>query len=151
MNHQFEKHENCQIQNCPVCDGGLSVCAVCGGAEGSLTTDCIGRKLDERELQEVYLGASDFVGNTWVVGTSPNSPSAYKSLVMPELPPVKNENPAVWPLVIADIKSRDKFGLKKYGTQLQGFNGRDALVDMYQELLDAVVYCRQLIFERDRK
>lgn len=40
-------------------------------------------------------------------------------------------------------------GLKKYGTVLQPNNGRDALVDAYQEALDLVVYLRQRI-EEDR-
>lgn len=63
--------------------------------------------------------------------------------------PVKNELPAVWDLVIKDIKDRDEFGTKKYNTRLQPFNGRNVLVDLYQELLDAVVYVRQLIYENE--
>lgn len=65
--------------------------------------------------------------------------------------PAPNANPAVWALVMDDMKARDAFGLAKYKTRLQPFNGRDALTDLYQELLDAVVYTRQLIFERDGK
>lgn len=52
-------------------------------------------------------------------------------------------------LVIEDIEARREFGIKKYGTPLQAFNGRDALMDLYQELLDAVCYVRQLIEEQD--
>lgn len=66
----------------------------------------------------------------------------------PEPAPTKNENPAVWDLVIADIVKRDETGAEKYGTRLQPHNGRDPLVDLYQELLDAVVYLRQALFER---
>ena len=40
---------------------------------------------------------------------------------------------------------------KDYGTGLQTFNGRDALIDLYQELMDAVMYLRQLIAEEDRR
>lgn len=65
--------------------------------------------------------------------------------------PVPNDLPAVWPLVIADMQNRDSLGRKCYGTPLQPFNGRDALVDLYEELLDAAAYCRQLIYERDGK
>ena len=65
--------------------------------------------------------------------------------------PIKNDNPAVWDLVLKDIKERDKFGFKKYGKRLQPFNGRNVLFDLYQELLDAVVYIRQAIYERDKK
>lgn len=65
--------------------------------------------------------------------------------------PAANELPAVWDLVIADMKERDTIGERKYGTRLQPHNGRDTLIDLYQELQDAVVYTRQLIFERDGK
>jgi hypothetical protein len=61
--------------------------------------------------------------------------------------PIKNNQPAIWPLVIEDMKQRDLSGRAKYGTPLQAFNGRKPLVDLYQELLDAVVYVRQAIEE----
>lgn len=60
---------------------------------------------------------------------------------------IPNEHPAIWDLVIKDIHDRDKFGTKKYGTRLQPYNGRNALIDAYQEALDLVVYLRQLIEE----
>lgn len=60
-----------------------------------------------------------------------------------EPPPVVNEQPAIQDLVIADLEARKQYGLKKYGTLLQAFNGRDALMDAYQEALDRVVYLRQ--------
>lgn len=64
-----------------------------------------------------------------------------------EPPPVPNEKVAVWDLVIADMKERDNTGAAKYGTRLQPHNGRNALVDAYQEALDLVVYLRQRIEE----
>lgn len=67
----------------------------------------------------------------------------------PEPAPIKNQFPAVWDLVYADIIERDKKGEEKYGTRLQAFNGRKTLVDAYQEALDLVVYLRQAIFEQD--
>jgi len=51
-------------------------------------------------------------------------------------------------MVIEDMRQRDNEGRKKYGTPLQTSNGRDALVDLYQELLDATVYIRQEIERR---
>lgn len=63
--------------------------------------------------------------------------------------PIQNNNPAIWDLVLQDIQDRDEFGQKKYGTRLQPFNGRNVLTDLYQELLDAVVYIRQLIYEQE--
>lgn len=55
----------------------------------------------------------------------------------------------VLPLVISDLRARAAAGLLKYGTALKTGNGRDALVDLYQELLDAAMYARQRIAEGD--
>ena len=49
--------------------------------------------------------------------------------------------------VIDDLKRRSNFGKRKYGTALQTFNGRDALKDLYAELLDGCCYLRQRIEE----
>lgn len=49
--------------------------------------------------------------------------------------------------VIKDMTDRDNIGRERYGTPLQPHNGRDALVDCYQELLDGAVYLRQAIEE----
>jgi len=65
--------------------------------------------------------------------------------------PSHNSNPAIWDLVTADMKVRDEVGLHRYGTRLQAFNGRDCLIDAYQEALDLACYLRQAIFERDGK
>jgi hypothetical protein len=62
--------------------------------------------------------------------------------------PKRTDGPAIWPLVIADMQARDAIGRERYGTPLQAFNGRDPLVDAYQELLDGAVYLRQAIEER---
>jgi hypothetical protein len=51
-------------------------------------------------------------------------------------------------LVQEDLESRAKLGKEKYGERLRAFNGRDALKDSYQEVLDLAVYLRQLIEER---
>ena len=63
-------------------------------------------------------------------------------------PPVRNERVAIQDLVIADIEARKAVGLERYGTLLQAFNGRDALMDAYQEVLDLAVYLRQALEER---
>jgi hypothetical protein len=65
--------------------------------------------------------------------------------------PTANIHPNVWDLVIEDMTDRDKMGKAKYNTSLQPFNGRDALLDAYQEALDLCVYLRQAIYERDKK
>lgn len=61
--------------------------------------------------------------------------------------PTPNQNPAIYDLLIADMQNKDRAGAQKYGTRLQGFNGRNALVDAYQEVLDLAVYLRQKIWE----
>lgn len=58
-------------------------------------------------------------------------------------PPVRNDRPAIQDLVIADIEARKQEGIRKYGTVLQAFNGRDAALDAYQEALDQAMYLRQ--------
>lgn len=63
-------------------------------------------------------------------------------------PPIKNEHPAIVDLVVEDMVERKRIGTERYGTPLQPFNGRDALVDAYQEALDLVMYLRQAIYER---
>lgn len=67
----------------------------------------------------------------------------------PEPSPTKSKYPHVWDMVVSDMHMRDRFGSHKYGTALQPFNGRDPLVDAYQEALDMCVYLRQAIYERD--
>lgn len=69
----------------------------------------------------------------------------------PQPDPIHNDLPAVWDLVVRDMNERNIEGTKKYGTPLQPFNGRDPLVDAYQEALDLVVYLRTAIYERDNK
>lgn len=105
--------------------------------------------------------ASDAVDK---VGAALAKPSASK----PEPKPVRTAaSREVWPLVIADFKRRDEFssapavakavvydmeqrnatGCAEYGTALHTHNQRNALVDAYQELLDAAVYLKQRLEE----
>lgn len=64
--------------------------------------------------------------------------------------PVVNDRPFVQDLVIADVEARRQLGIKKYGTALQSGNGRDMLLDAYEEALDLVIYLRGALDERDR-
>lgn len=45
--------------------------------------------------------------------------------------------------IMDDLEARARMGEAKYGQRLRAHNGRDALVDLYQELLDAAVYSGQ--------
>lgn len=63
-------------------------------------------------------------------------------------PPPSPSRGDIWLRVIQDMEDRRQLGIERYGTPLQANNGRDALVDAYQEALDLVVYLRQAIIER---
>lgn len=81
----------------------------------------------------------------------------------PQPAPQPNDNPAVWDLVIQevqeffsgpvanclvkDMQERDAIGKERYGVRLQPFNGRDALIDAYQEIADCTVYAKQYALE----
>lgn len=63
-------------------------------------------------------------------------------------PTPKGTGREITPLVIKDLELRSKMGKEKYGETLRAFNGRNALVDAYQESLDLVQYLRQLLEEQ---
>jgi NTP pyrophosphatase (non-canonical NTP hydrolase) len=55
----------------------------------------------------------------------------------------------VLPEFVKDVYARADSGHEKYGTMLRTGNGRDALMDAYQECLDMGMYLKQAIMERD--
>ena len=61
----------------------------------------------------------------------------------PELPMAK----AVYPAVVNDLLERVAAGQFKYGCVLSTHNGRSALQDVYEELMDALLYLKQLQME----
>lgn len=63
--------------------------------------------------------------------------------------PTAVEGPCIQDLVLADILQRKQVGIQRYGQALHANNGRDGLQDLYEELLDATMYVRQLIEERE--
>lgn len=62
--------------------------------------------------------------------------------------PTPNNHPPIVDLVVADLAERKRVGIERYGVALQPHNGRDALVDAYQEAMDLTLYLRQAIEER---
>jgi hypothetical protein len=52
-------------------------------------------------------------------------------------------------LVKRDLDKRAKLGLKKYGQYLYAKHSRNALQDLYEELLDAASYCKQILMEEE--
>lgn len=71
----------------------------------------------------------------------------FKLPTEPEPPPTGEGTP-ITELVIEDLRRRNEAGTAKYGTPLRANNGRDPLVDAYQEALDLCQYLRQAIEER---
>lgn len=65
-----------------------------------------------------------------------------------QAPPTQGTGPDCWELVLADMAERRQVGIEKYGKPLRPDNGRDALVDAYQEALDLCVYLRAAIEQR---
>jgi len=63
--------------------------------------------------------------------------------------PKPNNGPSMHDLVIKDMEDRKQFGLDKYNTTLQAFNGRNAAMDAFQEALDLVVYFKQMLEEKE--
>lgn len=64
-----------------------------------------------------------------------------------EKPPITNMSGSIHDKVVQDVKSRKELGLAKYGTILQAGNGRNALKDAYEEVLDLACYLRQKLEE----
>jgi len=52
-------------RSCVYCDGGLASCTVCGGAEGTLPSECPGKLLDEKQEKLIYAGKLDFRDGRW--------------------------------------------------------------------------------------
>lgn len=75
---------------------------------------------------------------------------ALNAAATPQPAPTGNGAP-VLELVIADLQARSEMGRAKYGTVLRAGNGRDALMDAYQEALDQAMYLRQALTERDQQ
>jgi hypothetical protein len=78
---------------------------------------------------------------------------AYGPFIQPDaheqaLPEVSTEGDSVQELVIRDVQERMRVGMERYGTLLRPFNGRDALRDLYEELLDGAMYARQVLEEQ---
>lgn len=64
-------------------------------------------------------------------------------------PPKRNDTTPIVTLVKQDLDERMKKGVETYGMPLRAWNGRDALVDAYEEALDLCCYLRQAIQERN--
>jgi len=76
--------------------------------------------------------------------------SVVQARMLAEQPdPTPNDLPQIADLVKADIDARRAKGVQTYGAALQPMNGRSALQDLYEELLDGAHYVRQRIEEEN--
>lgn len=65
----------------------------------------------------------------------------------PQPKPTPNDLPYIADLLQRDLDDRRAFGRSKYPDELQPFNGRNPLVDAYQEVWDDLFYIRQVMYE----
>ena len=78
-------------------------------------------------------------------GTKPASSDGcckWESVASGELPGVQ---------VIKDMRARFRLGMERYGKPCKPFDGEDYLQHLYEELMDACVYIRTVMMERDSK
>lgn len=64
-------------------------------------------------------------------------------------PNPRGQGRTITSLVMDDLIQRTEKGINTYGQALRANNGRDALVDAYQEALDLAMYLRQAIAEQE--
>jgi len=74
----------------------------------------------------------------------------FKNHHSPEPPPTGNGK-KVLDEVVNDLTVRAEVGKGKYGTYLRTNNGRNALVDAYQEALDLCMYLKQKLMEENNQ
>lgn len=66
--HVWETHRNCRKEHCVVCEGGLSICMICGCIEGSLPTDCPGIECWKTHGDAIYDDYIDYIAGEWYLG-----------------------------------------------------------------------------------
>ena len=60
------KQHICNDEYCVCCNGKLTWCVVCQGAEASMPTDCPGRLLTDIEIDAIMGNTLDFVDGEWI-------------------------------------------------------------------------------------
>lgn len=81
VGHVWADHKRgeCQTGGCIICDGGLSICKVCGGGEGALTTHCPHERMTPEQIDLVYMGKLDYFDSQWIEDRcSIHSPGFYR-------------------------------------------------------------------------
>lgn len=120
-------------------------------AEGGATPTYLG-KLDMLPFEWSFLKRSlsndGPLKHEFVESGDPRPDKPPPSVAKPEPEPT-GDGEVVVDMVIKDLGDRAEFGENKYGTKLRTNNGRNALMDAYQEAIDLVMYLRQEIAERE--
>lgn len=116
-------------------------------------------------IPDAFTGESDRFDNLDAVATF--FLELPRFLVVPlegQPPPIPNDNPAIWDLVVADaqrfhggdslldavvrdMRARDVLGAHRYGVRLQAGNGRLSTLDALEESLDMAAYLRIAVEE----
>ena len=73
---KFPRHKlmNCRgtaCEGCPACEWNAAICQTCGGAEGSLATECPQVRMTMQQSDDVHAGRLDFVRGQWVTKDRP--------------------------------------------------------------------------------
>lgn len=119
------KHE-CHDYDCYVCSSGLLLCSVCGGAEGSLPTECCGVRMTNEQQDNIMAKKLDYVNGEWVKKTDIKKGSIVhratactmegKPLLFSEdkyeVTSVEEVNDFTW-LCITDLPNRDGYSAVK--------------------------------------
>lgn len=74
------------------------------------------------------------------------NPSRYRVNSQPA--PIATDSMAIADPAAQDIEKRKQMGIQKYGVPLQHDNGRDHLLDAYEEAIDLALYLRAEIEKR---
>lgn len=80
--------------------------------------------------------------------TSPDPIKEQPPPISSPEPKEGGESGSVWAMVLRDMSERERIGIEKYGLPVLWNNGRDHIVDAYQEALDKIVYLRAEILKR---
>lgn len=64
--------------------------------------------------------------------------------------PEQGNGSEIYQLVLHDVITRSEFGARKYGHPLRTTANVDYLTNMYQELLDMLIYVRGELFRREQ-
>lgn len=63
----YECSPECDDSCCQFCRGGLGLCTICKGFEGTLTIDCCGFELNSHILEAIYHGGLNYKNGEWSV------------------------------------------------------------------------------------